>query len=285
MTGRIRTGIAGWTFEPWRGSFYPAGLVQKKELNFASRAVTAIEIQATFRGQQKPQSFRNWAGEAPDDFVFPVKGPQYVTHILKLRQARSAVANFLASGPLALGARLGPFVWQLPPSLSFDAEVLEAFLSLLPQTPAAAASLAGEHDDKLKSEPHLATEGIAVVRHAIEARHPSFATPEAIAMLRAHNVALVIADTEGWPWRDVTADFVYCRLQGPPDGRERYGEADLDGWAARLGDIARGEGQPPEHLIAPPAAPAERDVFAIFVSHDKEHAPDNARALLQRLSR
>lgn len=284
MAGTIRTGIAGWTFEPWRGSFYPDGLVQKKELHFASRAVTAIEIQATFRGQQKPQSFLNWAADSPDGFMFPVKGPQYVTHILKLRDARAAVANFLASGPLALGAKLGPFVWQLPPSLGFDAAGLEAFLSMLPKTPQAAAALAGEHDDKLKSEPFLGIEGVTRIRHVLEARHASFATREAIEMLRAHNVALVIADTDGWPWRDLTADFVYCRLQGPVDGRERYAEADLDEWGQRFVAMSRGAAVDGAHLVTEAAPLVERDVFGIFVSHDKEHAPDNARALLARLA-
>lgn len=283
MTGRIRTGIAGWVFADWRGgAFYPQGLPQKQELAFASAALGVIEINGTFRALQKPQSFRNWAGQTPDGFVFSVKGPQLVTHIKRLKQVEEPLANFFASGPLALGKKLGPFVWQLPPNLEYDPDRLEAFLQLLPKSGDALAALAGRHTDRVP-EPHLATDGVGAIRHAIEVRHQGFATPEFIAQLRRHNVALVTADTAEWPSLDLTADFAYCRLQGAP-GRERYEEADLDRWAGRIAAWAAGKPVNDGPLLAAPEPhPPPRDVFALFVSTDKVHAPKNAQGLAARL--
>ena len=281
-SGIVRTGIAGWVFAPWRGEFYPAGLIQKRELAHASTHLGTIEINATFRALQKPQSFRNWASQTPEDFVFSVKGPQLITHIKRLKEVESPLANFLASGPLALGRRLGPFVWQLPPNLSYDPERLETFLSLLPKTPDAAASLAAWHEDWLR-DAVVDAEGVTAIRHAIEVRHESFANPEFIAQLRAHNVALVAADTEQWPTLDVTADFVYCRLQGAP-GRERYEAADLERWATRIAAWAGGSPMTDGDFLAPQPALRPRDVFAIFVSTDKLHAPRNAMDVAARLA-
>jgi uncharacterized protein YecE (DUF72 family) len=283
MSGKIRTGIAGWVFADWRGgAFYPEGLPQKQELAFASAALGIIEINATFRALQKPQSFRNWAGETPDGFMFSVKGPQLITHIKRLKDVEEPLANFLASGPLALGARLGPFVWQLPPNLSYDAARMEGFLGLLPRTAEDAAALAARHTDRVPA-PHLETEGVGAVRHAVEVRHESFANPDFIAQLRHHNVALVAADTAEWPTLDLTADFAYCRLQGAP-GRDRYEPGDLDRWAERIAAWSAGTPMTDgPFVLAPETEPAPRDVFAIFVSTDKVHAPRNARALLERL--
>ncbi len=284
-TGTIRIGIAGWTFEPWRGEFYPKGLPQKQELAFASAALRTIEINSTFYGTQKPASFLSWAAQAPQDFAFAVKGPQLVTHILKLRKTETPLANFLGSGPLALGARLGPFVWQLPPNLAFDAERIETFLALLPQHPDAAGKLASAHDERLKSPAFAAIDGISVIRHAMEVRHASYADPAFLALLRNYNVALVTADTAQWPTQDLTADFAYARLQGPPgEGRESYDEAELDAWAARLDAWSQGKPPPDGPRVAPAeAAPKPRDVFAYFVSTDKLHAPSNAQAIMRRL--
>jgi len=284
-TTTIRVGIAGWTFEPWRGEFYPKGLPQKQELAFASAALRTIEINSTFYGTQKPASFLSWAEQTPQSFVFTVKGPQLVTHILKLRKAETPLANFFASGPLALGARLGPFVWQLPPNLGFDAERIETFLALLPQNPDAAGKLAAGHDERLKAPAFATIEGISTIRHAMEVRHSSYADPAFLALLRKYNVALVTADTQAWPTQDLTADFAYPRLQGPPlEGRESYEETELDAWAARLEAWARGKPAPAGPLVGPPeGAPKPRDVFAYFVSTDKVHAPKNAQAIMERL--
>ena len=279
--GIIRTGTAGWVFAPWRGEFYPAGLTQKRELAYASAHLGAIEINSTFRALQKPQSFRNWAGQTPEGFVFSIKGPQLVTHIKRLKDVEAPLANFFASGPLALGTRLGPFIWQLPPNLSYDAERIENFLALLPKTPAEVAGFAGRHDDWMK-EPATGTEGISAIRHAIEVRHASFANPDFIAQLRRHNVALVTADTAEWPTLDVTADFVYCRLQGAP-GRDSYEKADLERWAKRLAAWAEGIAMTDGEFIAEQPEAGPRDVFAFFVSNDKVRAPANAMAVAERL--
>ncbi len=268
MAGEVRTGTAGWVYEPWRGTFFPQGLVQKKELAYASSRLGTIEINATFRATQKPESFAKWAGEAREGFVFSIKGPQLVTHIKRLKDCEQELANFFASGPLALGPKLGPFVWQLPPNLTFKPEVIAAFLALLPRTIADYVALAGKADGRLKSTPYLDTAGVGPIRHAIEARHASFDVPEADALLAEHNVARVIADTSQSPRRDLTADFAYCRLQGPArEGATDYSPADIADWAATIKGWAD----------------AGRDVFAYFVREDKLHAPANAIALRQAL--
>jgi uncharacterized protein YecE (DUF72 family) len=283
MAGRVRTGIAGWVFEGWRkGAFYPEGLKQKEELAYASRALTTIEINSTFYSHQRAASFEAWAAQTPEDFVFPIKGHQLVTHIKRLKDVELPLANFLASGPLVLGKRLGPFVWQLPPNLKFDAARLEAFLALLPKTPDALLALAKKHDEKTKA-PFLDIAGIDKVRHAIEVRHESFANIAFIEMMRANNVALVVADTAAWPTLDATADFIYCRLQGAP-GSDHYEETDLDRWATRVAAWRDGKPMTDGTFIAgSEEEPKPRDVFAHFVSTDKEHAPRNAMALAQRL--
>ncbi|MGV8833722.1 MAG: DUF72 domain-containing protein [Devosia sp.] len=268
MSGTARTGTAGWVFAPWRGTFYPDGLVQKNELAYASAHLSTIEINATFRANQKPASFAKWAAETPEDFVFSLKGPQLVTHIKRLKNCQIELANFFASGPLALGRKLGPFVWQLPPNLSFDRDVLEGFVNLLPKTSADYGTLASKADARLKSEPFVDTSGVGPIRHAIELRHPSFDDPAVNDLLAAHNVARVIPDTPESPQRDLTASFAYCRLQGPINGNTTgYQPTDIADWADTIGGwIAAG-----------------KDVFAYFVHEDKLHAPANAIALRQAL--
>lgn len=282
MAGTIRLGTAGWVFEPWRKSFYPDGLKQKDELAFASRHLGSIEINATFYSHQRPESFAGWAAQTPDDFVFTVKGHQLVTHIKRLKDVELPLANFFASGVMALGRRLGPFCWQLPGNVSYDEARMEAFLALLPQSPEALVELAGRGDFD-KRPPFLDTTGITRVRHAVEVRHKSFADPRFIAQLRAHNVALVVADTADWPYLDQTADFSYARLQGAP-GAESYSEAARDMRAGWLADWAGGRplaGGP--YVTTAESTPPQRDVFAFFVSTDKEHAPHNARAVMAKL--
>ena len=264
----IRTGTAGWVFEPWRGTFYPEGLVQKRELAWSSTRLGTIEINATFRANQKPQSFGKWAAETREGFVFSVKGPQLVTHIRRLKNCTAELANFFASGPLALGPKLGPFVWQLPPNLALDLAVLEAFLRLLPRTPADYIALAAQADERLKTPPFLDATGVGAIRHAIEARHPSWDSSAARELLAQHNTALVISDTVQQPARVLTADFAYCRLQGParPDAAG-YTPDDIADWAGQIRDWDA----------------AGHDVFAYFVHEDKLHAPANAIALRQAL--
>ena len=278
--GTIRLGIAGWVFAPWRGGmFYPEDLKQKDELDYASRHLGVIEINATFRALQKPPSFKKWAAETPEGFVFSIKGHQAITHFKRLKDVDTTVASFLASGPLALGSRLGPFVWQLPPNLKYEREKFEAFFALLPKTPDQAVALAKKHDG-LK-DPHLSAEGVETVRHAVEVRNESFAVPEFIDLCRANNVAVVTADTAEWPTMDATADFTYARLQGAP-GSDHYDPTDLDLWAKRIDALASGKPVPDTKLVAK-AIDKPRDVFALFVSTDKEHAPQNAQAVMKRL--
>ncbi|HTJ57204.1 MAG TPA: DUF72 domain-containing protein [Devosiaceae bacterium] len=280
--GKIRVGIAGWNFADWRGEFYPKGLPQKQELNYASRALGAIEINSTFYGHQKPESFAAWAADTPEDFRFSVKAHQVITHIKRLKEVEGSLANFFGSGVLALGARLGPFVWQLPPNLSFNAERMETFFALLPQTPEALVALA-EKADGVKRPPFTEATGIARVRHAIEVRHKSFADPGFIDLLSRHNIALITADTAEWPNMDVTADFAYLRLQGAP-GADHYEETELDLWAERLKALASGERLPGGIFAGAGVGDGKpRDVFAYFVSTDKVHAPRNAMAVMQRL--
>jgi uncharacterized protein YecE (DUF72 family) len=278
--GTIRLGIAGWVFAPWRGGmFYPKDLKQKEELHYASRHLGVIEINATFRALQKPPSFRKWAAETPEGFVFSIKGHQGITHFKRLKDVDTAVASFIASGPLALGSRLGPFVWQLPPNLKYEREKFEAFFALLPKTPDEAVALAKKHDG-LK-DPHLTAEGVETIRHAVEVRNESFAAPEFIDLCRTNNIAVVTADTAEWPTMDATADFTYARLQGAP-GSDHYEPADLDLWAKRIDAQASGKPVPEVKLVAK-AIDKSRDVFALFVSTDKEHAPQNAQAVMKRL--
>ena len=266
--GIVRTGTAGWVFAPWRGTFFPEGLVQKNELAYASSRLGSIEINATFRATQKPESFAKWAGQAPEHFAFSIKGPQLVTHIKRLKNCEIELANFFASGPLALGSKLGPFVWQLPPNLAFDAAVLGDFLAMLPKNADDYVALASKSDGRLKSDPHLITDNVGPIRHAIELRNASFDTPEVATLLRQHNVARVIADTADNPDRSLTADFAYCRLQGPvrPDAKG-YEPADIADLATACQDWSD----------------AGKDVFAYFVHEDKLHAPANAIALRQAL--
>ena len=261
---QIRVGIGGWVFAPWRGTFYPDGLAQARELSFASRHVSAIEINGTFYGSQKPTSFRRWHADTPDDFIFSVKGPRYATHRRALGEAGPSIERFFNSGVLELRDKLGPVLWQFAPTTKFDEGAFEAFLALLPR----------------------ALENRAI-RHVVEVRHKSFATPAFIALLRRHGVAAALLDTEGHvPLADVTADFVYARLRrAQAHEREGYSARALDQWAARFRAWAAGDVPAEPGPIDPAtAAPNEpRDCFVYFINGAKVRAPAAAIALLQRL--
>lgn len=284
--GAIRIGVSGWTYAPWRGHFYPKGVRQKDELAYAATQFPALEVNGTFYGLQKPPVFDAWAAAVSSGFVFAVKGPRFITHVRRLREIEAPLANFFASGPLRLGDRLGPFLWQFPPNFRFDAAQLGHFLELLPRDTTKAAALARRHDARIRAVDDAAP-APRPLRHAIEIRHDSFRDPGFVALLRAHNVALVCADTVEWPrLMDLTADFAYVRLHGSEElYRSRYKPAVRRRWAARVAAWATGETMTDGDFIAPedPTAPMKRDVFVFFDNTDKLHAPDDAHALMRDL--
>ena len=286
-TGTVRIGISGWTYAPWRGVFYPKELAQKQELAYAARHFASIEINGTFYGLQKPDSFARWSGETPDDFVFAVKGSRYITHMRKLREIETPLANFMASGPLRLGRKLGPILWQFPPRLAFDPALFEPFLALLPQNMEAAAELARRHDNRLEGRSWTECEVEGPLRHAIEIRHDSFRSPEFIELLRHYKVALVCADTVEWPrLMDLTSDFVYCRLHGSEELYvSGYDDDALDLWARRVDAWAQGrEPAEAERVLEPARTRSKgRDVYVYFDNDVKVRAPADAKALAERL--
>lgn len=284
----IRIGISGWTYPPWRKVFYPEGLPQRRELEYASRAFTSIEINGTFYGLQKPASYRKWAAETPDDFVFSVKGNRFITHIRRLREVETPLANFFASGPLELGNKLGPFLWQLPPSFQYDPELLENFFGLLPQTGEEALELARHHSDFIKEEDFSEGRSIKRLRHALEVRHKSFENEEFIALLKKFHIALAVADTAGkWPFmEDLTSDFVYVRLHGDEKLYvSGYSEEALDRWARKVDRWAKGGSPRDARLQTPAPEPrkAGRDAYVYFDNDVKVHAPFDAMSLAKRL--
>jgi uncharacterized protein YecE (DUF72 family) len=244
--GAVRIGIGGWVFPPWRGAFYPKGTRQADELAYASRHVTAIEINGTFYRTQTPASYRKWRDETPDDFVFSLKGPRFLTHRGELASAEPYMQRFFDSGFLELGDKLGPILWQFAPTLQFDAADFAAFLALLP------AELGGRR-----------------LRHVVEVRHPSFRTPEFIALLRERQIAVAAVDDAKYPaFEDLTADFAYLRLRRCSEKHETgYPPDALDRWAERLKSWSA-EG---------------RDTFFYFINGAKIRAPAAAQALLTRL--
>lgn len=261
--GMIRAGIGGWTFEPWRGVFFPQGLAQKRELEFASRAVTAIEVNGTYYSSQKPATFAGWAKTAPEGFVFAVKASRFCTNRKILAEAGESIAKFVGQGIVELGEKLGPILWQFMATKKFDAEDFGAFLKLLPAS----------------------QDGVAL-RHAIQVRHESFAVPAFVAMARAAGVAIVYADSATYPAiADVTGDFVYARLENAVEHEPTgYTPAEIDRWVTAA-QIWAGGGLPEGLPYADATAPAEkpRDTFVFFINGAKVRAPAGAMALIERL--
>ncbi len=283
----IRIGISGWTYPPWRGTFYPADLPHKQELRHAAALFRAIEINGTFYGLQRPDSFAHWAEQTPDDFIFTVKAPRFITHVRRLRGIELPLANFLASGVLRLGPKLGPILWQFPPSFGFNPQTMEPFLAMLPHDTEAAADRAAKHDSHLKVSGWLTTDGARPLRHAIEIRHESFRTRAFVDMLRKYDVALVCADAVAWPrLMDLTSDFVYCRLHGSEElYRSGYDDRALEGWSARVAAWSRGKSMQDGEFIGPPGGQTEpRDVFLFFDNTDKLRAPHDAQALMRKVA-
>jgi uncharacterized protein YecE (DUF72 family) len=263
--GRIYLGIGGWNFEPWRGVFYPKGLPQAKELEYAATHLTSIEINATFYRSQTPATYRKWAATVPDGFVFSVKGPRFATNRRVLAEAGDSIKWFFDTGVLELGDRLGPLLWQFAPTKKFDPADFGKFLELLP-----------------------AKSGSTALRHVVEVRHPSFCAPDFIALARSFRIPVVFTDHATYPSiADATGDFIYARLQKGEDSiPTAYPPKELDAWAGRLGLWA--QGKPPADLpyieaAATPKAAVPRDVFAYVIHEGKIRAPAAAMALIERL--
>jgi uncharacterized protein YecE (DUF72 family) len=262
-TGRIRVGIGGWSYAPWRETFYPPSVRRGHELEYASRQVTAIEVNGTFYRLQTPQTFGKWRRDTPDGFMFSLKAPRYVVQRKRLAEGESGIQRFLDSGIVDLGDKLGPILWQLAPTHPFDSEDLAVFLAMLPR----------------------AHSGLAL-RHALEPRHESFMCAEYLALARRHGIATVFADSRKYPsFADVTGEFIYARLLESHSSCETgYPAAALEVWAERARRWAAGavpDGLPSVQPLAPAGAP--REVFVYFINGAKERAPAAARELLRRL--
>ncbi len=263
-SGKIYTGIGGWTFEPWRGVFYPRGLPHARELEYAAQHLTAIEVNGTFYRTQTPKTFRDWASRVPDGFIFSLKGPRYAVNRRVLGEAGDSIKRFLESGITELGAHLGPLLWQFAATKKFDEPDFDAFLELLPKT----------------FDGHT-------LRHVFEVRHDSFKTPAFIALLRKFRHPVVFADHATYPAiADITGDFVYARLQkGEENLKTSYPPKSLDQWAARAKTWAQG-GEPADlpRVDKAKAKKAPRDAFIYFIHEAKVRAPAAAMALIERLS-
>jgi|TARA_A100001391_G_scaffold135675_2_gene94376 uncharacterized protein YecE (DUF72 family) len=262
--GRIFIGVGGWTFEPWRGTYYPEKLTQKRELEHMGSTMTGVEVNGTFYGSQKPASFRKWHDEVPDDFMFTLKGTRYATNKKVLAEAGESVNRFTSSGIVELKDKLGPINWQLASTKKFDPTDFGAFLKLLP-----------------------ATQDNRALRHAVEARHESFANADAVALARENGVALITgADAQYSVIADPTADFVYLRLQGTSEDNEKgYSEKALDTWADRIVTYAKGGVPDDLQTFGPAPEQTPRDVFAFVISGHKEKNPAAAMALIEKVQK
>jgi uncharacterized protein YecE (DUF72 family) len=290
---RAWVGISGWNYPRWRGDFYPAGLRQKDELAFAAARFPSIESNGTFYSLKRPEHFAAWRDATPPGFVFAVKGSRYLTHMKRLHAPREALANFFAQGVLALGAKLGPLLWQFPLQQRYDAATaarFAAFLAMLPRDTHAAAELASAHGPALAGrawfEPGLRRR----LRHAVEVRHESFLVEPFVRLLRHHHVALVCSHAAEWRYvEELTADFVYVRLHGGEHTyTSRYSDQELDRLAGAIRCWTAGErpaDSPAVTSLPPPPAPSGgRDVFVYFDNDAKVHAPRDAARLLDRLA-
>ena len=266
----IRVGISGWRYEPWRGVFYPDDLRQRDELAFASKLFNSIELNGSFYSLQRPEYYTRWRDETPDGFVFAVKGPRYITHLKRLRDIEGPMANFFASGVLALETKLGPILWQFPPNFRYDTHAFDDFLRRLPTTRRLAVANAQHHTGVVDGRTYLDSKTTGVLRHAVEIRHESFRSDEFLQSLREHNIALVVADTAGkWPlMEDQTADFSYVRLHGDEVlYTSGYGDKALEMWAEKIRGWTRDD----------------RDAYVYFDNDIKAHAPFDALELAKKL--
>ena len=268
----IRIGISGWRYPRWRGTFYPRGLPQRQELRYAAERMNSVEINGSFYSLQRRALFEQWAASVPQDFVFAVKGGRFITHMKKLSGIETPLANFFASGVLALDQKLGPILWQLPPNLGFNLERMEAFFTQLPRTAGSAASIAAGHDQRIPDD-HALTKAAHPrrrMRHAVEVRHESFRTKDFYQLLRRYKIALVISDNPGkWPiFTEITTDLMYVRLHGHDQLYvSGYSDQDLDEWATKIKSWTE----------------QGCDVYVYFDNDAKVRAPFDAMSLMERL--
>ncbi len=287
MSGRLYIGVSGWSYDGWKGPFYPRDLPNTRRLHYASRRFSSLEINGSFYSLLKPSTYEAWCGETPAGFRFAVKGSRFITHNKKLKDPERPLANFLASGVLALQDRLGPFVWQLPAGVRFEADRLEAFLGLLPHDMRAARALARKHDERVTGRSRIPRGDNHRLRHALEVRHPSFLVSECVRLLRRHGTALVFADSGDWPYvEELTAGFVYLRLHGSPHTyASGYGRRRLDHWARRIRSWRAGRQPRDAHTITSRKPPRRqsRDIYIYFDNDQHAHAPRDAQRLQEVL--
>ncbi len=267
---RAYIGTSGWAYKHWRrGPFYPAGLRQRDELAFIAQHFNSVELNGSFYSLQRPESYRAWYEQTPDDFLFAIKGSRFISHNKKLKGAETPLANFFASGVLLLKEKLGPIVWQLSERLRFDAARFEEFFALLPRDTQAAAALAARHDARVDHRCWTETDAHRPLRYALEPRSPDFVTEESLALLRRYDIALVAADSGRWPlFEEDTASFTYLRLHGSPiTYASQYSDEALDRWAAKIRAATRGG----------------RDAYVYFDNDGHAHAPQDALRLAARL--
>lgn len=284
---KIEIGISGWTYQGWRGIFYPNNLPLTQELEFASHAFPTIEVNGTFYGLQAPQTYINWYKKTPDDFIFSLKANRYITHIKMLTKIEVPLANFFASGPLKLKEKLGPILWQFPQKMIFNPDKLEAFLALLPRNFSQAAKLA-QIADLMEERIDFSFKINYPIKHAIEVRDYSFLNPWFIELLRKYNVALVFADTAGeWPYfEDITSDFVYIRLHGDSQLYvSGYDDKTLNFWLDRILLWSQGR-EPKDRLTITDDFwnPWDKDIFVYFDNDAKVRAPVDAQSLIQKVN-
>jgi uncharacterized protein YecE (DUF72 family) len=286
---QIRIGISGWRYEPWRKKFYPPKLTQKNELWYASRCLNSIELNGSFYSLQRPSSYRAWYEQTPDDFVFTMKGGQFITHIRRLREIEQPLANFFASGLLLLKEKLGPILWQFPPNFQYDHERFEQFLKILPRDTEQAVELSNKRAKTMKGEKvWIKPDARRPIRHAIEFRHESFVNKQFVDLARREKIGVVVADTtRRFPYiEDITADFVYIRLHGDEElYASGYSDEALDRWAERIRIWKAGKEPPDARRARPRSKPAKggRDIYVYFDNDIKVRSPFDAMSLSRRL--
>lgn len=284
---KIRIGVSGWNYKEWRGDFYPAGLPIKRQLAHATHAFNSIEINGSFYSLLSPDTYRRMRDESPHPYVFALKGSRFITHNKKLHDARIPLANYFASGPLVLGDKLGPIVWQLAHNVRFDAKRMDAFFGLLPRDTVEASRLARQHDDRVKGRNVTRAAGRHRIRHALEIRNQTFFTPELVRIARRHGVALVVSDAADWPMtEEITAGYIYIRLHGSEKTYfSPYDQRALTHWAERIGKWHSGDEPADARRITDlqPPRRKSRDVYVYFDNTAHGNAPRDARRLADML--